>query len=410
MSGRKITHSVRATSVSRHNVSVVFANIFYNGPITQREISRISGLSFTTVASIVSGLEKRGIVEHSTETSTNGGRPSALYRSNPAYRYVMGIEAQHDRLRLIVSDLAGHTVNQNTIPFDKSIGKEAFLELLLKHINDEIKAHKGGSTRFLGVGIGVGGLVNPVGDTVAILPHLPNWGSISLREAVEREFHLNVSIQNNSAAAALGELWYGLGRGKRNFLFINVRDGIGMGIVLNGELYKGTTGTAGEFGHITVDDHGPVCTCGNVGCLETLASIPALVQSAKQFIAEGVNSAINEISNGDTDAITFPMLIEAAKHGDKLAYKLFTDAGRYLGEGVVSLVNLLNPELIIIGGDFVQTGHLIIESIKDVLIRQALELPRKAVEVVFSELGENASALGSAVPIIQEFVASPLNA
>jgi predicted NBD/HSP70 family sugar kinase len=226
---------------------------------------------------------------------------------------------------------------------------------------------------------------------------------------VEREFQLKVSIQNNSAAAALGELWYGLGRGKKNFLFINVRDGIGMGIVLNGELYRGTTGTAGEFGHITVDDRGPVCTCGNVGCLETLTSVPALVQSAKNLIADGVTSAINDMSNGDNDSVTFQMLVDASKQGDKLAYKLFTDAGRYLGEGVVSLVNLLNPELIIIGGDFVQTGQLVLESIKDVLIRQALELPRKAVEVVFSELGENASALGSAVPIIQEFVASPVS-
>ncbi len=405
----KISHSIRATSLSQHNMSVVFANIFYNGPITQREISRISGLSFTTVASIVSGLEKRGIVEHSTESSTNGGRPSALYRRNPAYRYVMGIEAQHDKLRVIVSDLAGHTVNQSTTSFDKRIGKEGFLDLLLSQIQKEIETHKGGSTRFLGVGIGVGGLVNPIDDTVAILPHLPNWGSVSLREIVEREFHLNVSIQNNSAAAALGELWYGLGRGKRNFLFINVRDGIGMGIVLNGELYRGTSGTAGEFGHITVDDRGPVCICGNVGCIETLTSVPALVQSAKGFISEGVASAIKEIAGGNLDEVTFPMLIEAAKGGDKLAYKLFSDAGRYLGEGIVSLVNLLNPELIIIGGDFVQAGNLVIEPIRDILMRRALELPRKAVEVVFSELGENAGALGSAVPIVQEFVASPLS-
>ncbi len=406
---KRISPSIRATSLSQHNTSVVFANIFYNGPITQREISRISGLSFTTVASIVSGLEKRGVVEHSTESSTNGGRPSAIYRRNSTYRYVIGIEAQHDRFRLIVSDLAGHTISQSTTSFDKRIGKEGFLELLLRQIRDQIDIHKGDTNRFLGVGIGVGGLVNPKDDTVSILPHLPNWGSISLRESVEREFHLKVSIQNNSAAAALGELWYGLGRGKKNFLFINVRDGIGMGIVLNGELYRGTTGTAGEFGHITVDDRGPVCTCGNVGCLETLTSVPALVQSAKNLIADGVTSAINDMSNGDNDSVTFQMLVDASKQGDKLAYKLFTDAGRYLGEGVVSLVNLLNPELIIIGGDFVQTGQLVLESIKDVLIRQALELPRKAVEVVFSELGENASALGSAVPIIQEFVASPVS-
>ena len=405
----KISPSLRATSLSQHNASVVFANIFYNGPLTQREISRVSGLSFTSVASIVSGLEKRGIIERSIESSTNGGRPAALYRCNPTYGYAVGIEAQHDKLYLIVSDLAGHLLSRSTLPFDKKIGKEGFLDLLLQAVKNLIGSFKGRSPRFLGVGIGLGGLVDPKDGSVSILSHLPNWGNIPLKNVLEEKLQLKVFVQNNSDAAALGELRYGLGRGKRNFLFINVRDGIGMGIVLNGELYTGTSGTAGEFGHITVDDHGPVCTCGNVGCLETLTSIPALVRNAKKFIAEGVTSAIKEIAGGDLNAITFPVLLEAAKREDKLAYKLFTDAGRYLGEGIVSLVNLLNPELIIIGGDFVQAGHLIIEPIKDVLTRQALELPRKAVEVVFSKLGENASALGSVVPLVEEFVASPLS-
>ncbi|MCL4511864.1 MAG: ROK family protein [Bacteroidetes bacterium] len=405
----KISPSLRATSLSQHNASVVFANIFYNGPITQREISRISGLSFTTTAAIVSRLKKRGIIERSIESSTNGGRPAALYRCNPSYRYVMGIEAQHDKLYLIVSDLAGHVLSRSTTPFDKKIGKDGFLDLLLQAVKNLIDSFKGQSTRFLGVGIGVGGLVDPKDGSVSILSHLPDWGNLSLKSIVEGEFHLKVFVQNNSDAAALGELRYGLGRGKRNFLFINVKDGIGMGIVLNGELYMGTSGTAGEFGHITVDDHGPVCTCGNVGCLETLTSVPALVQNAKKSITQGVTSMIKEIAGGDLNAITFPVLLEAAKQEDKLAYKLFTDVGRYLGEGIVSLVNLLNPELIIIGGDFVQAGDLILEPINDVLRRQALELPRKAVEVVFSKLGESASALGSVVPLVEEFVASPLS-
>ncbi len=405
---KRISPSVRAISLSKHNMSVIFANIFYNGPITQREISRISGLSFPTVASNVSMLEKKGIVEQSIESSSNGGRPSALYKCKPTYRYVMGIEAEHDKLHLIVSDLMGHTVNQRNVSFHKKIGKEGFLNLLLRELGNEFSNYKEGTAKFLGIGIGVGGLVNPEDNTVSILSHLPNWGSFLLKDIVEGEFHLNTSIQNNSAAAALGELWFGLGRGRKNFLFISIRDGIGMGIVLNGELYRGTCGTAGEFGHITVDDHGPVCGCGNVGCLETLTSVPALVRNAKKLITEGVTTAITDIAGGDPDAITFPVLVEAARQKDKLAYKLFTDAARYLGEGIVSLVNLLNPELIIIGGDFVQAGDLIIEAIKDVLTRQALELPRKRVDVVFSELGENASALGSAVSIIQDFVSSPL--
>lgn len=405
---RKITGNRRSTLPRRYNASAIFANVFHNGPITQREISRTAGLSFVTVTSVVSGLEKKGIIQRSDESSTNGGRPAALYKCNPAYRYVIGIEARKDELSFIVSDLEGHVLSQSTASFDKKIGKEGFLDLLLRGVKDQIGNFKGKESKFLGIGIGAAGLVNPKDGSVAILSHLSNWGDIPLKQVLEDKFGLKVYVHNLAAAAVLGESWYGLGRGKTNFLFLSVTDGVGGGIVINGQLYTGTSGTAGEFGHITVDDHGPVCTCGNVGCLETFTSIPAIIQSARKSIAEGVSSAIKEIAGGDLDSITFSTLVEAAKREDKLAYKLFTDVGRYLGEGIVSLVNLLNPEMIVIGGDIVQAGDLILDPVNDVLKRQALEVPRKSVEIVFSGLGKGASALGSVVPLIEEFVASPL--
>lgn len=405
---RKITDAKRPTFPRRHNASTIFSNIFHNGPITQREISRTAGLSFATVTSIVSGLERKGIVKRSVESSTNGGRPAALYKCNSTYRYVMGIEARKDELLFIVSDLEGDVLNQKRIPFDKKIGKDGFLDLLIRGANEQISNFKGRVAKFLGVGVGAAGLVNPNDGSVAILSHLSNWGSIPLKEVLEEKLGLKVFVHNLAAAAVLGESWYGLGRGRANFLYLSVTDGVGGGIVINGQLYTGTSGTAGEFGHITVDDHGPICTCGNVGCLETFISIPNIIESARKSLDDGVSSAIKEIAGGDLNAIAFSTLVEAAKREDKLAYKLFTDVGRYLGEGVVSLVNLLNPEMIVIGGDLVQAGNLILDPVNDVLKRQALEVARKSVEIVFSELGGSASALGSVVPLIEEFVASPL--
>lgn len=392
----------------KNNAASILASIFHSGRITQREISRTTGLSFTTVASAVSRLEKRGIIKRSVESSTNGGRPAALYKCNPAYRHLLGIEARKDKLYLVVSDLEGNVLEQNAVPFDKKIGKDGFLKLLVQAAGEQIDSFKERKARFLGIGIGVAGLVNPKDGSVSILSHLSNWGTLPLKEVVEEKFHLGVAVHNLAAAAALGELRYGAGRAKENFLLLNVTDGVGGGVVLNGRLYTGTSGTAGEFGHITVDDHGPVCTCGNVGCLETLTSVPAMIQNARKAISQGVNSAIKEIAGGSPDSITFPVLLEAARQEDKLAYKLFTDVGRYLGEGVVSLVNLLNPELIIIGGDLVQAGDLILGPVNDVLKRQALEVPRKSVEIVFSKLGDSASALGAVVPLIDEFVSSPV--
>lgn len=406
---KKITDLSHSPLSRQYTASAIFANIFHNGPITQREMSQTAGLSFATVTSAVSGLEKKGIIRRSDESSTNGGRPAALYKCNSTYRYVMGIEARKDELLFLVSDLAGDVLTQKRVPFDKKVGKDAFLTLLIQGAKEQIDVFKGKEKKFLGIGIGAAGLVNPDDGSVAILSHLSNWGSVPVKKALEEEIGLKVFVHNLAAAAALGESWYGLGRGRKNFLYLSVTDGVGGGIVINGRLYTGASGTAGEFGHITVDDHGPVCTCGNVGCLETFISIPSIIESARKSLSDGVSSAIQEIAGGPDGAITFTTLIEAARREDKLAYKLFTDVGRYLGEGVVSLVNLLNPELIVIGGDLVQAGNLILNPVKDVLKRQALEVARKSVEIVFSELGGSASALGSVVPLIEEFVASPLD-
>ncbi len=401
--------AVQLSPFSRqYNASSIFAHIFHRGPVTQREISKTAGLSFATVTSVVSPLEKLGIIQRSTASSTNTGRPAGLYKCNPTYRHVLGIEARKDELFFILSDLQGHVLSQNSISYDKKIGKEGFLNLLLRETKDKIARVGAKENKLLGIGIGVAGLVNPANGSVAMLSHLSNWGSIPLREIMEEKFKLKVSVHNLAAAAALGESWYGLGRDKANFLFLSVTDGVGGGIFINDQLYTGTSGTAGEFGHISVDDHGPVCTCGNVGCLETFTSVPAIVQSARKSVSDGVSSAIKEIVGGDLDKITFSTLVEAAKREDKLAYKLFTDVGRYLGEGIVSLVNVLNPERIVIGGDLAQAGSLILDPVNDVLKRQALEVPRKSVEIVFSGLGDSASALGSVVPLIEEFITLPL--
>lgn len=406
--GRRITTARYPSGARKNSASAVFAQVFGKGPITQREISREAGLSFATITSVVSALAKKGMILRTNESVTNGGRPAAMFKCNPAYRVVLGIEARKDGLLFIVSDLEGSVLKKGALSFDRKIGKKGFLDLLLREAGNHIGILRKEGRSLLGIGVGVAGLVNPKDGSVAILSHLSNWGNIPLKEFLRERLELEVHVHNLAAAAALGESWYGIGRSKSNFLYLSVTDGVGGGIVINGKLYTGTSGTAGEFGHITVDDHGPFCTCGNVGCLETFTSVPAIVQNARRSISQGVSSTILEIAGGNLDAITLSTIIEAARREDKLAYALFADVGRYLGEGIVSLVNLFNPEMIIVGGDLVPAGKLILDPVNDVLKRQALEVPRKSVEIVFSELGENASALGAAVPLVEKFVASPL--
>jgi predicted NBD/HSP70 family sugar kinase len=412
-----MTHTVKDGTTTRRyshaylrerNTALVLEIVVRHGSMSQREMSKRSGLSFTSVVSIVTRLEKKGILRKADSSPERAGRPATMYSFDPTYRFVLGCEIQHDVFQLVLADLEGHIAAQKTIPFEQGTGKEAMLALLIRSLEDLVAGAGRGMQDLLGIGIGIGGLVNVQNDSVEFLSHLPNWGELPLKSTLQDHFKLKTSVENNSASAALGELRFGVGSGKKNFLFINVKSGIGMGIVLNGGLYRGTTGTAGEFGHITVDDHGPVCVCGNVGCLETLASISALVDNAKRSVRQGVASSIREFAGGDPDQITFDVILEAVKHEDKLAYKLFIDAGRYLGEGIVSLVNLLNPELIVIGGELARAKEYVLGPITDVMKRQALGIPRKAVEVTFSSLAENAGALGATVPLIDDFLVDPL--
>ena len=403
-----INANAQLAHLREHNAALVLNVVARHGPVTQRKTSKICGLSFTSVVSIVSHLEKNGIIIKSNVVSSGAGRPAAMYQFDPSYRYVVGCEMQHDRIRLILADFNGQIRAQKTLPFDKNVGKEAVLSLLVHSIEDLITDNKMEFKKIYGLGIGIGGLIHQENESVEFLSHLPNWGNLSLKKVLQEKLHLRTSIENNSASAALGELRFGAAYGKKNFLFVNIKSGIGMGIVLNGELYRGTTGTSGEFGHITVDDHGPVCICGNVGCLETFASVSALINNAKRFVAQGIISVIKDLTDGDPNKITFDVILKAARQGDKLAYKLFIDAGRYLGEGMVSLVNLFNPELIVIGGEFARTEAYTSGAITDVIKRQALGIPRRAVQVIFSKLGKNASALGATVTLMDEFFTNPL--
>jgi glucokinase-like ROK family protein len=257
--------------------------------------------------------------------------------------------------------------------------------------------------KVIGIGIAVAGLVNPQTGMSTPFPHLVDWGDLALKEIVEKEFGYYCYIENVANAAALAEQQYSEKNGVDNILAINVGSGLGMGIILDGRLYKGATGSAGELGHITVNENGPLCTCGNVGCLETLASTTAIVIQAKEMLKRQVVSRLSTLAQGDPEKIDFKLICESAFQGDKLAFSLLDEMGRNLGEGIVTLINLLNPKKIIIGGEVCYAKDIILAPIMNVVQRRALEIPRKAAEIVFSKIGSNAGIIGVTVPVTEHF-------
>ena len=232
---------------------------------------------------------------------------------------------------------------------------------------------------------------------VTLSPKLPGWYNVPLRDIVKDKHRINTFLINDASAAALGEYYFGAGRGVNNLILITLGTGIGGGVIINGKLYSGPCGSAGEIGHTTIDVNGPRCSCGNVGCLEMLASGTAVAQEAIKRISQGEKSSLVEIVGGKVGDITAEAVGVAAKDGDSLALEVILRAATYLGVGMVNVVNIFNPEMIIVGGGMAQMGDLLLNTARQVVKERAFTLSAQSVRIVTAQLGDNAGVLGAAV-------------
>jgi len=232
---------------------------------------------------------------------------------------------------------------------------------------------------------------------VTLSPNLPGWRDIPLRDIVKEKYGVNTFLLNDASAAVLSEHCFGAGRGVNNLIYITVSTGIGSGIMINGQLYSGASGGAGEIGHTTIDVNGPRCSCGNIGCLEMLASGTAMAREAMRRIKAGERSSLTEIVGGKIENITAEEVSLAAQGGDSLALEVILQAATYLGVGLVNLVNVFNPEMIIIGGGMSKMGDLLLNPARQVVKERAYPLLAQAVRIVLAELGDNAEVLGAAI-------------
>ncbi len=223
-----------------------------------------------------------------------------------------------------------------------------------------------------------------------------------LRDIVKEKYRVDTLLINDASAAALGEHHFGAGQGINNLILLTVGTGIGGGIIINDRLYNGPGGSAGEIGHMTIDVNGPRCSCGNVGCLETLASGTAVAKEAMKCINQGERSSLIEIVEGKIEDITAEKVEVAARRGDPLASEVIFKAATYLGVGVANLVNIFNPEMIIIGGGVANMGDLLLNPARQVVNERAFSLPARAVSIVPAQLGNDAGLLGAAVFAFQQ--------
>ncbi|CAA7601400.1 MarR family [Acididesulfobacillus acetoxydans] len=376
------------------NKSNILNTIRLQGPVSRAEIASLTGLTPPTVTNIVAELLEAGLVIESELGESTGGRKPIMLRLNAEGFYVLGVYAGVSKVKAVSAGLDGTIRQRAVLPLPKEPSAENFLSLVKETLRQVIEKTEAKREKYLGIGVGMHGLVDTERGLSIFAPNL-KLRNIPLKAELEAEFNLTVEVENDVRALALGESWFGQGQGLANFICINVATGLGAGIVLDHKLYEGSTFTAGEIGHTTIDIDGPQCTCGNHGCLEAMAAGPAIAERARKRIQQGDSSLLKAWTDGHLEGVTAKMVHEAAKEGDELAIGVLADTGRYLGIGIANLLNTLNPSRIILTGGVAQAGDFVLQPLKETVARRALETPARAVSIVTSEMGEDADAVGA---------------
>lgn len=321
--------------------------------------------------------------------------------ANDHKRYVIGVDLGGTNVRAAVVDSDGTVLGQAKLDSRAMDGFEATLEQIVASLEAAI-AESGINTQTVGaVGMAIPGTVKDDEGLVLWSPNFKDWNGVQLRAPILERFGVPVSMGNDANVAAFGEYTFGAGRGSRVMVMFTLGTGIGSGLIVDGKIYSGVTGTAPEMGHHIVLADGPRCSCGRYGCLEALARRDAIVDRAARKAHLGRSTMLLEMSGHDLRYITPAMIAEAAGKGDSVSIETLEETGYYIGIGVANAINILNPDKVVIGGGIAQAGDLIFEPIRRTVEVNALYAPLQAVEIVPAALGDDAGVLGGAALALQ---------
>jgi glucokinase len=309
---------------------------------------------------------------------------------------VVGIDLGGTKTSIALVDRSGEITVQHCQETHATEGPEAVIGRMLDAARRVMAQAEVTPTQVAAVGIGAPGPLDIETGIVMTPPNLPHWDRVPLKQLIEDGLGITAFVENDANAAALGEHRFGAGRGTEHMLYVTVSTGIGGGLILDGKLYHGASGMAGEIGHTTIIPYGPLCGCGNRGCLESLASGTAIARRARECVTRGVPTLMAKLAGGDLGRITAKLVAEAAGQGDAEARDILAEAMNYLGIGVANLVNLFNPQLIVIGGGLTNIGETLFGPVRRAIERRAFPTSVRAVRVVRAALGDSAGVLGAA--------------
>lgn len=374
------------------------------GRISRTEISNITGWSKAKTSLEIRNLIAKGYLVEIGEGASQGGRRPGLLKINDRLGYVVGIDIGATSIDIALADVTGKIFQRRTETADVRQSPDVVLGRCSELICEIATAHGCQPNQILGIGVGVPGPVDFNRGVLVAPPLMPDWENFQIRDFFQHTFPAAyVVVDNDVNIMALGEQRAGDGVGIDHFIFIKIGTGIGSGIISNGKMHRGSIGCAGDIGHICVDKQGPICRCGNTGCLEAMAAGPAIMEKAIQAAKNGSSGLLSQMMQANGGSLRPEDVNAACREGDQAALEIIRSSGQMIGDVVAGLVNFFNPSHIFIGGGIANFGNHLLVSIRRAVLRRSLPLATTHLSMNYSRMGAEAGVTG-AVALAREYL------
>jgi glucokinase-like ROK family protein len=406
--GRKI--SVDHSDMRDMNLALILDSLHNHAPLSRAALAAHTGLNKATVSSMVKDLIGLGFVrELGIDTSsTDVGRPAINLEPDPDAGYMIGLEIGVDYISVITVNFAIEILSRRFESTTKLFNQQAVLERALFLLQESAEQVLNRKRPLFGIGIGIPGLVDVANGKLLFAPNM-GWKDVPIKEIIAAAYDVPIFVANEANLAALGESQFGAGIDSNFMVYLSSDVGLGGGIILNGNLLQGATGFAGEVGHMTVERNGLQCNCGNRGCWETVAGRLALFRRIEEAIKQGQASWISEQIEGDFERLSIPLIVTAAKQGDQVAIHALQETATWLGIGIANLLNVINPEQVILGGPLSTAEEFILPEIRETIDRRAWAWVQEEVDIVMAKHGEDAAVMGGVAMVFRNVMKNPRN-
>jgi glucokinase-like ROK family protein len=392
--------------VRKLNTAVILDCLRFSSSLSRADLSHRTSLNRSTVSSIISELIDKGLVRETELQKDKLGRPGMSLELDPNGGAAVGVEIGVDFISVLLTDFVAKPYWRKRIQVDPTSGQPALLAMAEALIQEALQYAEVCHAHLLGIGVGVPGLIDVQRGTIVVAPNL-NWHDIPLRQMWTQLFNLPVFVENDANAAALGEYYFGVAREVKNFIYLSADVGLGGGIVLDGKLFRGHSGYAGEVGHMTIEPNGLPCSCGRRGCWETLVGLRGIVHQIQVMLQNGATSLIRDLVQGDLNNITFEQVVAAAEAGDAIALNALYNVAKWLGIGIANLVNVFNPEMVVLGGGLARGSKLwepvLGATVHEFAWKQSLE----TLQLTTSAHGTEACVVGTVALVLDDILRYP---